>query len=378
VRTGRGETALIARTVISVGSRVVGGLKVGSFALVLLLTIAIVATLWGAGLWRFGIDATSVVIKEFFQSVGFIITGVVGLFGLLYTARNARINQRNLQLNLENTQRTLELTEQSQITERFTRAIDQLGATDDKGNKKLEIRIGGIYALERIARDSPKRDCSTVMEVLAAYVRENAPWVPKRSSVPTMRQKEGGERGKVTRQDAPHSLQGPCADIRAIMDVLRRRDEYKSILLDLSKTHLRRADLQGADLEGANFQEAFLLAAKLQGANFRRADLRGADLRGADLQGAFLLEADLEGADLRGSDLRGTFLLTHEQLQAAIGDETTKLPKDLTKPGSWNSNNGVQVNGNEQAHHPVQSIPLRVFEKLSRQFDEQGYADSDI
>jgi hypothetical protein len=76
------------------------------------------------------------------------------------------------------TWRTLQVNREGQITERFTRAIDQLGATDDDGNPRLEIRLGGIYALERIARDSPGRDYSTVMEILTAYVRENARWLP--------------------------------------------------------------------------------------------------------------------------------------------------------------------------------------------------------
>ena len=47
------------------------------------------------------------------------------------------------------------------MTDRYTKAIEQLGP--DKG---LDVRIGGIYALERIARDSP-RDHPTIMEVLA-------------------------------------------------------------------------------------------------------------------------------------------------------------------------------------------------------------------
>src|SRR5215203_3394049 len=97
------------------------------------------------------------------------LTGAAGFIGLLFT-------WRNLAQTRESTRRTLELTEQGQITERFTRAIDQLGATDDEGKPKLEIRLGGIYALERIAKDSPERDYSTVMEVLTAYARENAPY----------------------------------------------------------------------------------------------------------------------------------------------------------------------------------------------------------
>lgn len=105
--------------------------------------------------------------KDLFQALGFIMAGVAGVVGVYFTWRNLRQTQ-------ENTQKTLRLTEQGQITERFTRAIDQLGETDDEGKPKLEIRLGGIYALERIAKDSPEREYSTVMEVLTAYARENA------------------------------------------------------------------------------------------------------------------------------------------------------------------------------------------------------------
>ena len=47
------------------------------------------------------------------------------------------------------TWRTLQVNREGQITDRFTRAIDQLGKTDEEGNRLFEIRIGGIYALAR-------------------------------------------------------------------------------------------------------------------------------------------------------------------------------------------------------------------------------------
>jgi hypothetical protein len=59
--------------------------------------------------------------------------------------------------------RTFRLTEQGQVTDRYTKAIEQLGPD------KLDVRIGSIYALERVAYDSA-RDHSTVMEVLAAFI----------------------------------------------------------------------------------------------------------------------------------------------------------------------------------------------------------------
>jgi hypothetical protein len=96
--------------------------------------------------------------------------GVLAAAALLFTARNFVLSRR-----------TFELTEQGQVTERYTRAIEQLGSD------KLDVRIGGIYALERVARDSP-RDHPTVVEVLSAFVREHsnerpADQVPKASSI---------------------------------------------------------------------------------------------------------------------------------------------------------------------------------------------------
>jgi ABC-type Fe3+ transport system permease subunit len=47
------------------------------------------------------------------------------------------------------TWRQLGVTREGQITDRYTKAVDQLGSDH------LDVRVGGIYALERIARDSP-------------------------------------------------------------------------------------------------------------------------------------------------------------------------------------------------------------------------------
>ncbi len=58
-------------------------------------------------------------------------------------------------------------TREGQITERFTRAIEHLGS------EQLELRLGGIYALERIANDS-QRDHWPIMEILTSFIRENA------------------------------------------------------------------------------------------------------------------------------------------------------------------------------------------------------------
>jgi uncharacterized protein YjbI with pentapeptide repeats len=87
---------------------------------------------------------------------------------------------------------------------------------------------------------------------------------------------------------------------------------------------------RGADLIGADLRRADLRAASLRGALLVGADLRGADLRLADLIGA-----DLRGARLAGADLRDSLFVVQSQLDAAIGDRRTRLPRALARPAHW-------------------------------------------
>jgi hypothetical protein len=260
-------------------------------------------------------------VNEYRMTWAQIIGGFGLLLGLYFAWRRIEISQQEL-----------EATRDQQVTERFTRAIDQLGATDEKGKSRLEVRLGGIYALERLANDSPNRDYSTIMEVLTAYVRENAPRKPTAS--------------EPTNKEPP----APLADIQAILTVLGRRKkagQEGDVVLDLSMT-----DLRGARLEGAHLQRAVLQRANLERARLERAHLERANLRGAILKGAHIEGAHLEGTVLRPYLLAGdtdkiydvghlTIAeaseggLTQDQIEQAYGDEHTLLPPDLEPPAHW-------------------------------------------
>jgi hypothetical protein len=148
------------------------------------------------------------------------------------------------------TLRTVRVNRESQITERFSTAVGQLGKSDDE-------RLGGIYALERIARDSP-RDHEVVIEVLTAFVRREAPW-PLASE----------ERATATT---------PENDVQAVIAVLgRRRSLYD----------LHNVDLKATDLRGARFGEANLKRFNLENANLEGAHLKDTkNIRKAELTGA--------------------------------------------------------------------------------------------
>ena len=87
----------------------------------------------------------------------------------------------------------------------------------------------------------------------------------------------------------------------------------------------RGADLMGANLKGAN----------LKGATLRGAFLIAADLRNANLSGADMIGADLRDANLCGADLSKSLFLTQVQVNAAKGDQHTKLPNTMVRPNHW-------------------------------------------
>lgn len=93
-------------------------------------------------------------INEARKTLATILGGVVLLAGFFGTWQNLRVAQENLRVSQE-----------GQITDRFTKAIEQLGAVDKDGNPRLDVRLGRIYSLERIANDSEK-DHWPIMEVL--------------------------------------------------------------------------------------------------------------------------------------------------------------------------------------------------------------------
>jgi membrane protein implicated in regulation of membrane protease activity len=161
--------------------------------------------------------------------------------------------------------RTYRLTQQGQLTDRYTKAIDQLGSD------RLDVRLGGIYALERTAKDSA-HDGSTIAEVLTAFIRGRVPWPPARPDQPSE---------DTPIKDIPF-LRYRAPDVQAALTTLGRQPSMTAPQpINLSDTDLRRADLSNADL-----QAAWLRGAQLQGANIRAAQLQRVDLRHAQLYGA--------------------------------------------------------------------------------------------
>jgi uncharacterized protein YjbI with pentapeptide repeats len=264
-------------------------LLAGLAALVVILACVLVIPQWLVR-WELGAQASTLAAADRAKAINDVrvtllqgIGGAVILLGAYFTYRQLQTGREELQI-----------AQQGQVTERFTRAIDQLG------HPELDVRLGGIYALERIANDSPD-DRATIAEVLTAFVRGHAPWPPR---LP------GQYRSDAPIEQVPE-LQVRAPDVQAALTVIARRQAppQPNAGIDLRATDLRKARLNGANLQGAhlgyaNLQEANLHGAKLQRALLHYTQLQGAGLERAQLQGAFLVHAQLEGARLGGAELR--------------------------------------------------------------------------
>ncbi len=292
-------------------------------------------------------------------------------------------------MNAFHAERRTRASEESYLTDRIAQAVEKLGAEriiwrDNKQNSEpnLEVRMGALYLLERIAKDSP-RDHIPITETICAYVRENAAKPHIDYDATHDKELQAAKRQKIkfseldaADRDACVTYAVPRSDVQAAMTVLGRRPEDARDLEVKNKyvLDLRGAHLDRADLTNGNFAHAIMDQVSLRGAALCLADFKGARLKEADLEGAALFKANLQEAWLSGAKLANAWLdwanlhgsqlslakfqganfsatetsfaavknadftdaqhLDETQLAAMVGDGSTILPVDTAAPRS--------------------------------------------
>lgn len=263
---------------------------------------------------------------------------------------------------------------------------DKEGSTGDLDFKRpvivqttepnLEVRIGAILALERIATRNLDVHVQ-IMQILCAYIRENAPAsdaVPgsppiasfdelpeedRDDDAPTHQQRWAIHiKNHETVQAWKAGLSPVRSDIVTALQVIERRnaeqrrteaaygkgdgtypfdtppppfqahggpEAYSQTVTGWLRTleayRGYRPDLRDTNLQGAAFAGFDMRAVRLEGAQVQGADLSGAQMRGANLRGAQMQRANLSGAQMQRANLinaqmQGTDLC-EAQLQGA-------------------------------------------------------------
>ena len=182
------------------------------------------------------------------------------------------------------TERATLATETGLITDRISKAVEQLGAdktikqgTEDVTVPNLEVRIGALFSLERIKNDSLP-DHIQVLEILCAYIRENMRQI--------VQQKGRAEDGSY------HQLR---EDIATCLKIIQRRtpqqvDREKEwgsrngqgLLVDLSNTTFESHDLSLYNLSFMLLENTDFTFAQCRGTDFQHSQLSGSDFEGAN------------------------------------------------------------------------------------------------
>lgn len=157
------------------------------------------------------------------------------------------------------------------------------------GSPVLAVRLGGIYALQRLVSDHPEQYYSQVMFLLSAFIRH-----------PTMDNDDQEGPPETSSSRKPNIKDDRLrADVEAAIWTIGARTEADVELWEKEKFYI--------DLTCAN----------LTGARLIKANLTNVILNGANLTRAFLQDANLTGAMLALTDFSGSRGLTQAQLDQA-------------------------------------------------------------
>ncbi|UWP97606.1 pentapeptide repeat-containing protein [Aliiroseovarius crassostreae] len=262
------------------------GVVLAVLALTLLIAFFITLAQFLHAIWDFGESN-----QEDVRNIGLILAAMIGFPFIVWRAVVAH--------------KQVETAQQDMITDRINKAVENLGATRNikkyemvstKGSElspegtyevheltepNLEVRIGGILALERITRDDLSFHIQ-IMEILTAYVRENAP-APQTYF-------------QIGLEDQPP----PRKDIQTIITVLGRRSEAGKALehreefrLDLRAAKLTKANFQHGDFSAVDFSDSIL-----EGADFSRSKLIGTRLHHCQLNQTHFWKASMIGTSM--------------------------------------------------------------------------------
>ena len=272
---------------------------------IVLLSVSVWLTWWRWN-WLHTSASTTASNSETLRNVGLLIGG---LLAFVFAGWRAWVAERQADIAQSQTQ-TAQL---SLLNERYQRGAEMLGSD------VLSVRMGGIYALRRLAEDHPEQYHIQIMELLCAFVRNPT----GDGGSPVYRYKDTGTVPRLRE------------DVQSVMNIIGHRNEVGRNIEKATENfelNLRAADLQGIWLYGPDISDALLIDANLSHAMLDSADLSGATLTGANLSKSFLSSASLSNAKLAHANLSDAYLADADMSNAFL------MSADLSKADCSNAN----------------------------------------
>ena len=296
-------------------------------AVIILAVLAVGAVLtWVYWDWLRDGESGSSTVRNVGLPFGAIIAMVLAVWRSRVAGRQAATAQRQAEIALQQAA----TAERGLLNERYQKGAEMLGSD------VLSVRLGGIYALQRLAEDHPEQYHVQIMRLFCAFARnqtsdKNLPEDPNEKmseEVEAIMETIAGRRQRhlSIERDSGYwlHLHGvnvsgvwlikanlsstlmPLADRWSLEEVMVTRTRTDLSGADLSGVILMDANLHRTDFSNSNLERSFLSDSDLSNARLTNSNLYGAFLDGANLSGANLTDADLSGADFRNTNLSGT------------------------------------------------------------------------
>ena len=256
-------------------------------ALVLVIEVVLSIVLWD---WLSNGESGSTTIRN----IGLVIAGSVALPLAIWRGIVADKQAGAAQRQAETALDQAGIAQQSLLNERYQQGAEMLG------NNVLSVRLGGIYALARLAAEHPQQYHVQIMKLLCAFARN-----------PT--EDEDYEKKLAERNVKPRTLPSPREDVQAAIDAIGSRDTTR---VEIEKSQDFRLNLMGANLSHARIGDANLSGAMLHDANLSHTNIFSVDLSGAFLQDTVMRHAHLSDIDFTDAGAWGVNLSDAEVSQS--------------------------------------------------------------
>lgn len=264
------------------------------------------------------------------RNMGLVVGGITAIILAVWRSRVAERQVATAQQNL--------------LNERYQKGAEMLGS------EILSVRLGGIYALARLAEEHPEGYHIQIMELLCAFVRHPMGQDNK------VNLRMATDTQATEREREFNLFPSLLEDIQAAMTKIGARNERRMRLEHERgyRLNLRGVDLTGGSLPSADLSGADLTRARLSKVDFWNANLSHATLRNADLSwqlnspedinsavmsaalddqeslGTIMIEVDLTDSDLSGADLSNV-VMAYANLTGAQLFSTTLSGSDLSQ-----------------------------------------------
>ena len=249
------------------------------------------------------------------------LTAIAAVFGAVFITWRTVVAHWQARAS----QQQVEISRNSHYTTLFAKAVEQLGSTREiqireidkttdptttysypETQPNLEVRLGAIYALERIARDSV-RDKKSVFDILCAYARnpENSGKLKPVDEVPT-----NAEEFYKWQAGLPSAR----VDMQACIYVLGSDlyADFEANIFDLSRANFQSVKFSNCNLSGANLEGANLDATSFDGTVASQAILDRCHVKAATVKTTSLNNSSLDHADISFCRLSDTSLIGSE------------------------------------------------------------------